>query len=683
MKPELLCPVGSDEALYAAVRSGADAVYMGYGRFNARRSARNFADDEFKKAVEYCHIRGVKVYLTLNTLVAEGEIDDVIKTVKLACEAGVDAIIVQDLGLIKLLKHLCPDMPLHASTQMTVTSPSALYELKELGFERVVLAREMNRREITELCDLAHKMGMETELFVHGALCMCVSGQCYMSAVIGRRSGNRGYCAQPCRLPSRDGKYPLSLKDLSLIDYLTELQNTGVDSLKIEGRMKRPEYIAAATAAFRQVLDNGFCDDELLSRLMDVFSRSGHTDGYFVGKRGAEMFGHRTETDLAASDSAISGLKQLYRNERQSVAVDVAFFARIGHQTKMTMTDGKNTVTVLGEMPQIAENKAVCSEDIKNRCAKLGGTPYYCNNFECEIDDNIAIPVSEINRMKRECTELIDKLRMPSAVPFYEADLTEKTAHKNEKTELVARFSDIEKVPDDVSGLDMIFVPADTPAKRVSELILRADGVKVGVELPRAFFSLESAAKKWLDELKAVGVEWVMCHNIAALPIVKAAGLKIFGGFGLNIFNSYAIEKIEEMGAERVTLSFETTLPKGKTPLKKAGIIAYGRLPLMLTRNCPAPNKKGGCASCDGAREIIDRAGERFPIECRYGMSEVLNSKVLWLADKKGDFGEYAFWILNFTGETRDRVGEVIAEYAVSTKPEKDFTRGLYERGVL
>ena len=682
MKPELLCPVGSDEALYAAVRSGADAVYMGYGRFNARRSARNFDDDEFKKAVEYCHIRGVKVYLTLNTLVAEGEITDVTKTVKLACEAGVDAFIVQDLGLVKLLKSLCPDMPLHASTQMTVTSPSALYELKELGFERVVLAREMNRREIAELCDIAHKIGMETELFVHGALCMCVSGQCYMSAIIGRRSGNRGYCAQPCRLPSKDGKYPLSLKDLSLIDYIDELENIGIDSLKIEGRMKRPEYIAAATAAFRQVLDNSFCDDELLSRLMDVFSRSGHTDGYFIGRRGAEMFGHRTETDLAASGSAISGLKALYRNERQAVAVDISFFAKIGQETKMAMSDDKNTVTVFGEMPQIAENKALSSEDIKNRCSKLGGTPYYCNNFECEIDDNIAIPVSEINRMKRECIELIDKNRMPSAVSFYEVGLVDKKAYKNEKTELVARFSDISQVPDDISGLDMIFVPADTTAERVSELILRADGVKVGVELPRAFFSLEAVSKKWLSGLKAVGVEWVMCHNIAALPIVKAEGMKIFGGFGLNIFNSYAIEQIEDMGAERVTLSFETTLPKGKTPLKKAGIIAYGRLPLMLTRNCPA-SKKGGCASCDGRKEITDRAGERFPIECRYSMSEVLNSKVLWLADKKNDFGEYAFWLFNFTDETKERVGEVIAEYASSSKPRNDFTRGLYERGVL
>ena len=490
MKPELLCPVGSDEALYAAVRSGADAVYMGYGRFNARRSARNFADDEFKKAVEYCHIRGVKVYLTLNTLVAESEISDVTKTVKLACEAGVDAFIVQDLGLIKLLKHLCPDMPLHASTQMTVTSPSALYELKELGFERVVLAREMNRREIAELCDLAHKMGMETELFVHGALCMCVSGQCYMSAVIGRRSGNRGYCAQPCRLPSRDGKYPLSLKDLSLIDYLTELQNTGVDSLKIEGRMKRPEYIAAATAAFRQVLDNGFCDDELLSRLMNVFSRSGHTDGYFVGKRGAEMFGHRTETDLAASGSAVSGLKQLYRNERQSVGVDVSFYAKIGQQTKMTMTDGKNAVTVLGEMPQIAENKAVGSEDIKNRCAKLGGTPYYCNNFECEIDDNIAIPVSEINRMKRECTELIDKNRIINETIEVEplhASKKELTSHEDLSTVIADAVSyNVEAYEIVVDGVSYAIVSSKDEATKILEDIASkciADHDKITLEV--------------------------------------------------------------------------------------------------------------------------------------------------------------------------------------------------------
>ena len=683
MKPELLCPVGSDEALYAAVRSGADAVYMGYGRFNARRSARNFADDEFEKAVEYCHIRGVKVYLTLNTLVGENEFADVVKTVKLACNAGVDAFIVQDLGLVKLLKSICPDMPLHASTQMTVTSPSALYELKELGFERVVLAREMNKREISELCDVARRIGIETELFVHGALCMCVSGQCYMSAVIGRRSGNRGYCAQPCRLPSKDGGYPLSLKDLSLIDRLDELKEMGIDSLKIEGRMKRPEYIAAATAAFRQMIDNGFCDDGLISGLKDVFSRSGHTDGYYTSRRGAEMFGHRTETDVAASGCAISGLRELYRNERQRVALHISFFARKGENTQMTVTDGKNTVTVTGEMPQSAENKPLKAEDIKLRCSKLGGTPYYCNGFECEIDDDIAISVSEINRMKRECVQLIDKKRGPSQVPFYDTDITEKAPCINRKRDTVARFSDISQVPDDISAFDMVFVPADTPCERIAELVSRSGGTKVGVELPRVLFSLEESCKKWLESAKSSGVSWVMCHNIAALPIVKAAGMKIFGGFGLNIFNSYAIEKIEEMGAERVTLSFETTLPKGKTPLKKAGIIAYGRLPLMLTRNCPAPNKKGGCASCGGNKSITDRAGECFPIQCRYSMSEVLNSKVLWLADKKGDFGDYDFWLFYFTDEGRERVNEIMAEYASSSKPEKDFTRGLYERGVL
>ncbi len=254
MKPELLLPVGSADALYAAVRSGADAVYMGYGKYNARQSAQNFDDDEFKKAVEYCHISGVKVYLTLNTLVGDGDFRGALEVAKKACSAGADGFIVQDIGLARVLRKACPDMPLHASTQMTVTSPSALDELKALGFVRVVLAREMNKSEIAEVCKKAHSLGMETEVFVHGALCMCVSGQCYMSAVIGRRSGNRGLCAQPCRLPC-EGGYPLSLKDLSLISYVKELTDIGVDSFKIEGRMKRPEYIAAAASAFRHMLD--------------------------------------------------------------------------------------------------------------------------------------------------------------------------------------------------------------------------------------------------------------------------------------------------------------------------------------------------------------------------------------------------------------------------------------------
>ncbi len=702
MMPELLSPVGSEESLYAAVRSGADAVYLGYDRFNARQSAKNFDDESFLKAVEYCRVRGVRVYLTLNTLLSDGELDAALQTAKKACDAGVDGFIVQDLGLVRRLRSSCPDMPLHASTQMTVTSPSALYELKKLGFTRVVLAREMSEREIAELCDEAHRLSMETEVFVHGALCMSVSGQCYMSSVIGRRSGNRGLCAQPCRLPARGGGYPLSLKDLSLVSFVEKLKEIGVDSFKIEGRMKRPEYIAASTAAFRQMLDNGWADPDLLDRLDRVFSRSGHTDGYFVGKRGTEMFGHRTEIDVAASGLALGGLRELYRNERPRIAVDIAFFARQGENMKMTMTDGENYVTVENDPPQIAVNRAADEEYVKAQCEKLGGTPYYCRAFTAELDGRSAIPASQLNRMRRECVDLLNGKRRPKSVAFYDnmpdvyskigcsdVEITPDRAEFGQTIELYARFSHIDRIPDNLDGVRGIFVPVDTPKDQLKGLVERSGKVEVGVELPRALFSLESACKGCLAAAKEVGAKWALCHNIAALPIVKDSGLDIFGGYGLGIFNSQAEKAVYEMGAKKVTLSFESTPSRFEDLCcDRAGIVGYGRLPLMLTRNCPAEGIKGKCAECDGDRSIVDRAGERFPIECRYGMSEVLNSKVLWLADRKDRFSDIGFMMLNFTDESKDRAAEVISAYrsfgtASLTGPDVEFTRGLYERGVI
>lgn len=684
MKPELLSPVGSEESLYAAVRSGADAVYMGYGNFNARRSAQNFDDSSFERAVEYCHIRGVKVYLTLNTLLYDGELSAALDTAKKACKAGADGFIVADLGLARLLKSACPEMPLHASTQMTVTSPSALGELKKLGFVRAVLAREMSMREIAEACDEAHRLSMETEAFVHGALCMCVSGQCYMSAVIGRRSGNRGLCAQPCRLPARDGGYPLSLKDLSLISYVRELTDIGVDSFKIEGRMKRPEYIAASTASFRQMLDFGSADAKLLERLDSVFSRSGHTDGYFTAERDASMFGHRTESDVAASNSALSGLREIYRAERQNIAVSVSFAAKLGENMRMTMSDGENTVSCEGEVPQPATGRAADSAYIRSKCEKLGGTPYYCEDFDCDTDGKSAVSASAVNAMRRECVRLLDETRKPKPVPFYDIKTQTENREKCGKTGLFARFSDISRVPDNLTGLEMIFVPADTPEKELSELIGRADGGEIGVELPRALFSLETACERWLSSAKALGVRWAMCHNIAAVNIANRLKMRVLGGFGLNVLNSQSAQAASEMGAELVTLSFESAMGRlANITGDNLGIVAYGRLPLMLTRSCPAQGGKAKCGSCTHDRSITDRVGQRFPIECRYAMSEVLNSKVLWLSDRRDKMLKYRFLMLNFTDETKKQAEYVISAYLGEEKPHGDFTRGLYDRGVL
>lgn len=683
MMPELLLPVGSPDSLIAAVRSGADAVYMGYGNYNARRSAQNFDDDGFKKAVEYCHISGVKVYLTLNTLVSDGEISGALKTAKNACTAGADGFIVQDIGLARLLKSACPDMPLHASTQMTVTSPSALYELKELGFVRVVLAREMNRREIAELCETAHLLGMETEVFVHGALCMCVSGQCYMSAVIGRRSGNRGQCAQPCRLPC-EGGYPLSLKDLSLISYVKDLTDIGVDSFKIEGRMKRPEYIAASASAFRQMLDTGCADKGLLENLSNVFTRSGHTDGYYKGALGNDMFGHRTETDVAASERVLSSLRQLYRGERQSVAVKMKFYAKLGEKTRLTVTDGEHSVTVLGDEPQIAARRAVDYDYIKGQCEKLGGTAYYCADFECDIDENIALSASALNAMRRECAEKLNDARKPKSIEFKNTCLKIEKPTRYDKTAFFARFSDIDRVPDDLSGLEKLFVPVNSGADKLADLINRAADTEIGVELPRALFSLEKSCEKWLAAAKELGVKYALCHNIAAVNVAKKCGMKIVGGFGLNVFNSAAVLTAKDMGAEYVTLSFE--LSSGKMSAiagDNLGVVGYGKLPLMLTRNCPVSGNKGKCGGCSHNRVVVDRMGERFNVDCNYGMSELVNSKVLWLADRRDIIDGYRFIMLNFTDEDKTKAGYVISAYLGGDKPHGEFTRGLYDRGVL
>lgn len=684
MSVELLAPVGSEEALYAAVRSGTDAVYMGYGRFNARAGARNFDDDAFAAAVAYCRVRGVKVYLTLNTLVSDGEMTAALDTARRACEAGIDGMIVQDMGLASALRCCCPDMPLHASTQMSVCSPSALPQLKRLGFTRVVLAREMSRDEIAAACAQAHDLGMEIEVFVHGALCMCVSGQCYMSAVIGRRSGNRGQCAQPCRLPCSDGAYPLSLKDLSLINYVEDMKNIGVDSLKIEGRMKRPEYIAAAVSSFRSMIDSGFADPQLLQRLDSVFSRSGHTDGYYAGALGGEMFGHRTDGDAAASAAVLGSLRELYRGENGRVPVSIKFEARTGLPMHMSMSDGENTVCADSDMPQAAINRAADEQYLREKCEKLGSTPYYCDEFSCTVDGGLMIPASAVNAMRRECVEKLNGARLPQPVAFCKMSPVTDAAERHGASALFARFAKIEQVPDDLSGLQRIYVPVFSSEEGLRSLVERAEGVEIGVELPRALFATEQACENRLETALRLGVKWVLCHSIAAMELAQRRGMKIHSDFSMNVFNSASAAVLHEMGAEYITLSFEQKLSAlRRVTGHNLGILVYGRLPLMLTRNCPASGKKGDCAHCSRSRTIIDRSGERFPVECGAGLSEVLNSKTLWMADRADEYAGMRFAILRFTDEDRERARYVISAFAGEDKPHGDFTRGLYDRGVI
>lgn len=670
---ELLSPAGSYEAMTAAVRAGADAVYLGAGDFHARRHADGFsldpnAERSLAAAVTYCHARGVAVHAALNILVTEREFDDALAAAYAAAEAGVDALIVQDRGLARAIRRALPQMPLHASTQLTCHTPSGVRQLRDDGFTRVVLAREMTLDEIKACADL----GCKLEVFVHGALCMSVSGQCELSALLGGRSGNRGLCAQPCRLPFTvdGGDLPnaLSLKDLSLRDRLDDLRRAGVCSLKIEGRMKRPEYVAAATASFRRALDGYEPDEQLEHDLQAVFSRDGFTDGYLTGRRGRAMFGVRRYEDVTAADNKVfSRLARLYDKERQTVSVSARLHARLGEPITLTMTDGEHTVTVTGENPTAAVSVPLSPDRAREQLQKSGGTPFTVT-ADCDIEGSLSVPVSHLNALRREGLErlleartqvaALNRGKLPAPTP-----LPDGLLHG-----LVARVPSSAHI---VDGADHYVLPLGDKTDK-----------PFGVEIPRGMFSDEDRILQQLKQAKAQGARFAVCGTVGALPLARAAGLPAVAGYSLHIANSGALSAAAESGVQAAVLSFE--LHRRATSFAEdmgcTGLFVYGRQPLMLLRNCPVKAAKG-CAACGGHGELVDRKGVRFPVMCHGACSELYNSVPLYLADR--DFWKrFPFAYLHFTDDTPDRIAEVLREYREGgTPPATGFTRGLYDKG--
>lgn len=676
---EILSPVGNNEMLIAAVRSGADAVYFGAKDFSARRNAENFGSFELKDAIEYCHIRGVRAYLTLNILIKDDEFENAGNLARDAYNFGIDGVIVQDLGLAGYLHQNLPELPLHASTQMSVHTPSALYILKEMGFTQVVAAREMSFENLKALCKTANELDMTVEVFVHGALCMSVSGQCLLSAYLGSRSGNRGLCAGPCRLPfkAENGTgYDLSLKDLSLVENIVDLYNIGVRSFKIEGRMKRPEYVAAATKACKEALYNGIIDYELSKTLQNVFSRSGFTSGYLENKLGRDMFGIRTKEDVVSADKAFPVLHEIYRNERQSVAVDLKFTAKVESEIELTLTDRKNTVTVKGSVPDLAQNKAADSESVLKNLNKFGGTPYYLDNSDICIDDCLFLRAGELNELRRSAVDLLNQKRAEISREIsnlgYQNNLND-SGHKT-KPDLYLRLENAEQLPDDLSGVSALILPLENDFPII-------DGVKRIVEIPRGIIS-EQAIINRLEKFKADGVDTALCGNLSAVKIAKQCGFEVFADTGLNVYNSHSAKEVKNMGCTAAVLSTEMLLTDAesmKATIYK-GIISYGNIPLMLFKNCPIKNGKS-CSDCDKKGVLTDRKGIEFPVRCRMGYSELLNSVPLWLADKQ--IKNIDFQVLYFTNEDKERVSEVISAYKNRKDPDCKYTRGLYFRGVI
>ena len=688
---ELLSPAGSRASLEAAVQAGADAVYMGFGAFNARRNAKNFTDEEFADAVAYCHLRGVRVFLTLNTLLTDRELPQAAEALRKASDMGVDAVLIQDWGALTLAQAVAPDLPIHASTQMSLFTAGGARWAEGLGMERVVLARELGREDIARVCQ---SCGAEIEVFVHGALCMCYSGQCTMSALIGQRSGNRGACAQPCRLPYGvngpcRGQYPLSLKDANLSAYLQELEQMGVACLKLEGRMKRPEYVAVVTAVYRRLLDEGRGPTEEEARaLYDAFSRSGFTDGYYRHRKGPAMFGTRPESAPEPKE-LFAQARQLYENgEHKQIPITLRADLRAGQPFTLTAGDGTHTVTVTGAVPEAARTRELTAQDVAERLKKTGGTVFRCETVDVTIDEGLMLSAAAVNGARRDVLEALAEARTAvprrRTLPTPELPVCETAAVPAPKlTCSIARAEQLTAALAEQAAV--VYVPIEL----LPEIGRYHGKAALCAVLPRVWRDGDEAGfRKILETTPSLSA--VTVGNAGHMAIVEGLPLAKRGDFGLNVFNSRAVAFWQGQGLDSVTLSFELRHQQVREIRKylPCEAIVYGRLPLMITENCMIGNA-GGCRGdkrlCQGDNYLTDRTGARFPLLGQYGCRcEVENSRVLFLADKpEWRQAGLAYARLRFTTETPEQCDAVLRQYlGESGDVPEDFTRGLFYRGV-
>ena len=679
-KPEILSPAGCLDILVNAVNSGADSVYFGGKNFNARRNAMNFTGEDIIKGVKYAHINGAKTYLTLNTVIFDDEYSDAIEEIKFATQAGIDAIIVQDPGMLELIKKVSPEMEVHASTQLSAHSVSDVKALEEMGFTRVVLAREMSKEEIKRV---KAETTAELEIFIHGAHCMSVSGQCYFSSALGERSGNRGLCAQVCRLPFKGAgknEYTLSLKDMSLLDRLHEIEEIGVDTVKIEGRMKPKAYVNCVTKA---VFDKRETDTYDKESLRNIFSRSGFTDGYFEGKTGKDMFGIRTDADKALSKDAEK--KYAESKIRNHIPVKFVLTAVEGRPLGLEAEDcDGNTAYSEGKIVRTANNKPSDKVFVLDKLAKLGNTVYYLEDASVVLSDSPFVSAAEINALRREVCEKLDELRSSSKErQILSYKFTPVNKNRGEKdTKFFTRLNSLSQLTKEILDLsDVVIIPLFDLYKLDFDLTPYKD--KIAVEIPRVYFEDEKNLTDALSLAKQFNFAKAMAHTVGRVKMAKDMGFEVIGGFGLNIANTLSVEAINGLGAGMITLSPELTLAQMKSISSDIpkGILAYGKMPVMITRNCPSGTHckgrdKKGCV-------ITDRKGISFEITCREGMSEILNSQPIYLGDKKDELKKHDFLLLHFTTEDSKRITEVLKDYkGLGEYPPVSYTRGCYRRRV-
>ena len=689
---ELLAPAGSMEAVAAAIQNGADAVYLGYGDFNARRNAKNFSREEFAAAVSYCHVRGAKVYLTLNTLLTDRELPQAAEFAAEASALGADAVLVQDMGVLRMVRQVAPDLPIHASTQMTVHNLDGVKMVADLGMTRAVLSRELSRDQIEYICQNAP---IEIEVFAHGALCMCYSGQCFLSSIIGGRSGNRGLCAQPCRLKygwgDKADSYPLSLKDLSLAGHLRELRKMGVKCVKLEGRMKRPEYVAVVTGIYsRAIHEDREPTAEEVEQLQAAFSRQGFTQGYYLDQQGSHMFGVREET--REPKELFAAARNTYQSgEAQRVPVTFYAMLRPGEPAHVGVKDPEGrVVTVEGPVPEEARTRPLTADAVEKQLARTGGTPYRAERMRVLVEDGLSLPLSTLNSLRRDALDGLTKQR--EQLPRRRTGEYHPGAryeNRKETPALTISVRSAEQVTRELLDLGpaMVYIPLEELAAHPEKANAPA-GTSIGVILPRIAWDREFPQMvEDLKKVKDLGVKDALVGNLGMIQVAKELGFTLRGDFGLEVYNAQAVKEYKRLGFSSLTLSFELKFPQIRDISKSLDteLITYGRLPLMIVENCIIKNRTGSC-NCQNTNILTDRKGARFPVVRAPGCrNELLNSQKLFLADKAADYRRIGLWghRLMFTTENPRECVQVAQRYLEQGNwSPNEYTRGLYYRDV-
>lgn len=658
---ELLAPAGDLACLKTAVRAGADAVYFGGGAFNARENAKNFNENELIEGIDFCHSYHAKAYITLNTQLHNSELPRLAAFTEQVYAAGADALIVGDIGIASFLRRAFPDFELHASTQMSICNLAGVEFLQQCGFKRVVLARELDRKNIETICK---NTKTEIEIFVHGALCVSYSGQCLMSSMLGGRSGNRGKCAQPCRLPYSNGKqtgFLMSPKDYCLIEYLKEIKQAGVASLKIEGRMKGESYVGEVVSIYRSALDSGQISAEELNRLYSVFNRGGYTDAYFTKNVDQSMFCY-TKPDnpyLKQSETASYPEKKLPLSAKCCI--------QAGEPVALSFSDGNQEYSAAGErLAEPARGKAVTREEAIEKISRLGGTPYRIEAIDLQMGENLWFPISELNRLRQTlCKKLTDsriiRRRPPEITGIPKPG---RQAKRNGELSVFASTTDQYRAAK-LCGVDTIYLPYS--------LLLKENITDAIAAFPPVWFDDEQEKLiQDINALKELGVSQALISNLGYIELLQS--FELITDFHIGTSNSLTAEFLQSNGMKRATLSVELNRAQLRelwTGLQTEAIV-YGRLPLMYYENCP-----GDCSCCN----LTDRRGISFPLSCQNlnGRSALYNSVPLYLldsgiqADKKR---------LMFTFETEEEVKHIIESAKLQKAPDYPITRGHFTRGV-